>query len=519
MRRYQTTFSLGDIDHSVPALEEAASICVQWATTRNRAKAETLPLTESVSVLRGDFGEVRTIRIDSDDMAWWGIESRVPDADEPDTLTWVTELVLQQKVGAAPIVTCTNSLISYDLVRPAFRASTQPRIVADLIERFGGTKQYRLSTKAQKVTGDNLKQFAEILLAANRTFPVVFVSARNYDDKPCMDADRVAFQLAGTAHVFVGVNRFPSLQMRNYLPQYLGCWDGAVRIYWPRLSPYDNPAEHPHWRATDMAEIDEKRPAGFTEYLLGFVSHVATHTNDREACTLVDLERIRHQQERAALRAALDQASLNDYERMYALAEEEIAELKTANEQLRKERESLAASLFRAESKAVNLETALHRKSSGKPIDPPDGPPESVQKAIEAAKTEFSERLEFALNSKSEPDSPYANLEEVATAFLWLATTYHDAKTGAAPNKSLDQSLRDACGWFFQSHQSVTTVGQYREWYETKVGGRKVELLAHIGRGKSKDPRETIRVAFAWDKESRKVVIGYIGQHQETRKT
>ena len=30
-------------------------------------------------------------------------------------------------------------------------------------------------------------------------------------------------------------------------------------------------------------------------------------------------------------------------------------------------------------------------------------------------------------------------------------------------------------------------------------------------------PTETIRVAFAWDKEARKVIIGFIGQHQRNR--
>ena len=45
------------------------------------------------------------------------------------------------------------------------------------------------------------------------------------------------------------------------------------------------------------------------------------------------------------------------------------------------------------------------------------------------------------------------------------------------------------------------------------------EIREHIGRGPSTRPEETIRIAFAWDKDQKKVVIGYIGQHQKNTKS
>jgi hypothetical protein len=62
-------------------------------------------------------------------------------------------------------------------------------------------------------------------------------------------------------------------------------------------------------------------------------------------------------------------------------------------------------------------------------------------------------------------------------------------------------------------------MGQYKDWYCCQFEGRKWELGEHIGTGASKDARHTIRIGFAWDKDDKLVIIGFIGQHQRSRKT
>ena len=43
-------------------------------------------------------------------------------------------------------------------------------------------------------------------------------------------------------------------------------------------------------------------------------------------------------------------------------------------------------------------------------------------------------------------------------------------------------------------------MGQYESYYKTVVGDQTYWLGEHIGRGSSKDPVNTIRIAFHWDK-------------------
>jgi hypothetical protein len=63
------------------------------------------------------------------------------------------------------------------------------------------------------------------------------------------------------------------------------------------------------------------------------------------------------------------------------------------------------------------------------------------------------------------------------------------------------------------------TMGQYASDYEIAWGGRVIQLKEHVGFGTRRDPRHTIRVAFFFDGRARKVVVGYVGLHQQNQST
>ena len=144
----------------------------------------------------------------------------------------------------------------------------------------------------------------------------------------------------------------------------------------------------------------------------------------------------------------------------------------------------------------------------------------SVNDALALAAKSFPDRLRLALNSKSAKNSSFRKPEEVFDALAWLATEYHRRRMdpGSAPN--FDMLLKEACpGWSYRPKQTEITKEQFAEWYTTTVDGRSYELDTHIGKGASFDPHQTIRIAFDWDDELKKVIVGYIGRHQRNRRS
>ena len=140
---------------------------------------------------------------------------------------------------------------------------------------------------------------------------------------------------------------------------------------------------------------------------------------------------------------------------------------------------------------------------------------ESVAQVVQLAEGRLSDRLSFQLNSKSDLEIPFDHPRQVWDALEWLAATYYQAKTGENGEPDFGGSLRDSCGWRYAPGQADTTVGQYRDYYEAWVGGRKIALLEHIGTGNGYN-RGTIRIAFVWGADEKKVIVGYIGRHQRT---
>ena len=144
-----------------------------------------------------------------------------------------------------------------------------------------------------------------------------------------------------------------------------------------------------------------------------------------------------------------------------------------------------------------------------------------VEDAVERARRAFPNELVVALNSKSDVATPFKRPDEVYSVLAWLSTEYHRARTReVGRDPQFDKLLKEACsGWFYKSKQTDETKDQYPEWYRTRVEDRVYELDIHVGKGTSFDPQNTIRIAFDWDEEEKRVVVGYIGRHQKNRRS
>ena len=144
----------------------------------------------------------------------------------------------------------------------------------------------------------------------------------------------------------------------------------------------------------------------------------------------------------------------------------------------------------------------------------------SVSDALALAGRAFPDELLFALNSKSDKDSPFQKPDEVFDVLAWLATEYQRLRINPGASPDFDKLVKEAYpGWSYKPDQAEVAKDQFAEWYTTTVDGKTRELYSHIGKGNSFDPQNTIRIAFAWDDDLRKVIVGYIGLHQRTRRS
>ena len=215
----------------------------------------------------------------------------------------------------------------------------------------------------------------------------------------------------------------------------------------------------------------------------------------------------------------------------------QVTELTQANEALQGENDGLRSDAQTLKDEMSDLQGQLHiskqqettwrnqfeELAAGSAEDAPEPVPqefESIEQALELAKTRYPNRLVIRPNKKSEVSNFYRNPGEVWNALEWLATTYHDTQTGKVRVKDLDESLRRVCsGWSYAGDQTDITVNTYLEWYTTMVDGVRYYVRKHIGKGRTRSANNIIRIGFDWDPQSERIIVGYIGPHQRNRKS
>ena len=193
--------------------------------------------------------------------------------------------------------------------------------------------------------------------------------------------------------------------------------------------------------------------------------------------------------------------------------------LRSENQDLREEVEALKTELFGSQEREDSWRLAYRSAKDSSVEEVGVSPPvvESVLDAVEIAKGRFRQELLFAPNSESSiEDNPFTDPLRVWEALEWLGTTYYASRMGRLRVTDFDQSVKEACGWWYKGDQGETTVSRYEKSYTTRVDGKRFTLVEHIGKGTTFDARYTIRIAFDWDRDRRQVIIGYIGRHQQT---
>ena len=195
------------------------------------------------------------------------------------------------------------------------------------------------------------------------------------------------------------------------------------------------------------------------------------------------------------------------------------ADREALGEQNRRMRRQLAESKQMAEMWRQSYESERAMQVQASEIDPSQL--ESVTQALELAEQTYPDTLLLVLNSKSDKNSPFQKPDEVFGALKWLATEYHDLRANpAGDSPDFNMLVKQACsGWSYKPGQTEVTKEQFNQWYTAWHDGKSYDLKKHLAKGTSHDPQNTIRIAFEWDDDLNKVVVGFLGLHQRNRRS
>jgi hypothetical protein len=486
--------------------------------------------------------QIECVSVDSEKI--WTARLTHPDMPHGDRAgvagrTWTTEIGLHlqgEKVTFGIRTVCASlpdTIADLQL--------TRPRIVVDMIEKFGLSEIEAIDVRPKEVrTEEDLALMASLLVDPLRTLPVILLTQPDRRRLPVaarvapyvLDVDALARRAAGIAHVVL----LPSdrgFGWTDLVGKEWSAFHGSVRTYYPGLSfEDDSPYSHPLASLERILFWSHDNLAGeeaFAEFLLEKTfAHGASKRMDWKGCLfLADAKA-------AAAKAAKESARDNtDWNALYegeilALKrklEEVVAESEQYNDdaiEAVKEQQRLKEENSRLRAANDGLRSRLSQKNGESPdaevpiLSDYESLPEWIQ-------DHFIGRL--VLHPRAKKGLKDARFEDVGLVYkclVALANEYRSTQLGEIGSGEAWEKTCESLGVRCSKAISETRAGEQGEEYFVKYppGTVRNRLLEwHLRKGSSKDERYCMAIYYFWDEDSQQVIVGGLPRHLDNRLT
>ena len=392
---------------------------------------------------------------------------------------------------------------------------------------FGGEAIPRVAARYDVTAVPRL--IDELLLNPARQLPLV-VLAPTETGRPLVDPALVMDELLGLAHVAELASRDATFALTKRVGKFWSCFNGAARVYWPKLVLDDSYNRHPIFFPGDYqpgADADERLPLNIHRKVIA-----AALRRTVEAPLVTQLRGLAERQAQGQVEArlaelakgvaegrefmaALEQAwtenrALADAARQ---ARAELAELREAHAATEEQWATVSADIAQAEAAARSERQAADRYRA-KYLATMKG----VREAVALAQEEFAETLLFLPSAvKSAEESPYKNPTRVFTLFAALDGVARAVRSRGGLGEELHAVLLRS-GFEYKPHISMTSEGKHGNEYHFVHNGERKLFENHVTIGGSHNPQECLSVHWRRDSAER-FVVGWCGKHLTNTRT
>lgn len=441
--------------------------------------------------------------------------------DYDKSLGWSTRLaMLRAPSGLALSLEVAVTGLSFQ-VAPANIKLGSPRLARDITRlpsvRLGG-RPYNATSEL--LSADAVDSLCDDLADPARPHPIVLVSRRTYDDMPLVDAQQLAESLSGVAKVYELADKWSAFRLTEILGKALSCYEGAVRIYWPRFSLQADPFLHPLWMPWQLANDGSADRSLLQVARLVFDAASFRHVEPPEMQTL---RRAAERDVRQSMRAnAKDLADTDKLlEDLYSL-EDKLKEAESKYDELAKECDTLRANSMALASAATwNQTIQAPQGSAALPQQQTPPPLESVLDAVEDAEGRATHLRFLPSAHASAADSPFKQPDRVLQALdainevasIWAESLQSGKSVG-----SLRELFKSKYGFTYADDVSQTSKSRWADEYKASDDGKEYDISPHITLG-AKQADTCLSIHWAWDKDLKKAVVAHVGRHKTNTKT
>lgn len=505
-----------DGDDYVAAATRARSAALAWAKKR---AGGNLPKDawdhQDFEFLAGGRNSA-AVRFKTQTADLWALRAEDPDKDVAGRI-WTTEIVIGGEAGKRPqlslrlIVSTTEAEVS---IEPHVPGTVLQMITSPGLVRAGRPLR---DTPANPRTENDAEDLCDHMEDPERRLPVIVVTLPEGESaQPLINDVEVAKATAGLARTV----RLPAeltWVLTKRFGKFRSVFDGAVRVYLPGFSKFDDPYRHRLFLASPLWEPENAKACevwlrrfaadhstAATRLGKDVLDFAAVRTANRKLQVTSLAERKAPDVELLAARQKL----IDSLERQLAEKIKEIddfCEQADAAEERAKAAEQENRSLL---YKIRQLQDALAVGGGTPTAEPPL--PQNWSEFPDWLDKTFPDRIVLTTSARKMVRSPeYEDVGLVARAISWLANEQYARRLnggGTTRDEEIEPGIRNAfCGG---------------DTYETSWQGRRYQVDQHVKTGgNTRDPKRCLRIYYFWEPDQQQTVIDHLPAHRHTSAT
>lgn len=421
------------------------------------------------------------------------------------------------RVGQFDILCSVEHSISIESVEynlsPARLSIGSPRVIRDICAKIPAyIGDMEVLAKPYNVTQDELGHLLDLLFSSRRNLPVVVLSPYSGGDHNLIDADRLSQNLAAVAIIVQVDDPEVTWDFADQIGRQLSCFNGAVRIYWPKFSLQHNPYHHKLFLGTWIEKIGPEVASRIIQQAIFDVA-VFRFNNDRRIANLIrKVEASNRKKSLDDMKKIVGREFWEEYERdllRIGELEDKVQELESENVNLKENQQVLISRSWESEGNVdVSEDDYVEIKSI----------PEAIQRVAEEC-----ENLELLPSApKSAEESPFRRPFDIYKALCDLdrfVIEWREQHAATGSGIEVIKYLRSR-GWSKRSSMRIssTTKGKFARFYEFEYQGKRQFFEPHITLG-SGDASSCASIHFIFDRERQKIIVAHVGKHLPNTRT
>lgn len=417
---------------------------------------------------------------------------------------------------------------------------SRPQFVGRIMSEIGLRDIQMLEfTPKHIVSNQDVEEFVHFLEDSERSMPVALLTPCNSPEESIcngymMDAEKMAYDLRGAAHVYQIVSREANDHLNDIVGKQWSAFNGAVRTYYPGLSFETSELyQHPLVTQQNIRIRNANGDSGDNACMQDVIKHIKNY--------LVRC-RISWEEKNILFYTAVYQQMLQEQRLTNAKTQEDLLEYyKMLAEETQRECEEhkQAGNAYANDCEAYREQCDQYRKLIGQlkaqisslryKLETTSGNADGCNVPLDGEYANIGDWIDeyypdrLFLHSRavrSLKSACYENTELVYKCLNLLATAYYDYRMGSISYddftiacKQIDSGLEERA--------AITDVaaGMEGDTYYVQHHGKRCKLGRHLTKGSSKDRRYCLRIYFFWDEQDQVIVIGDLPHHLDTSAT